>query len=110
MGRATFTIGATNGSAGLLDRSASRMLVPDSGSGGDSPSSASGIDTALPSSAGWCAEPDLTQEKQAEPEVIFHDIWSQLPVADRQRFDHCFSFMVLKALGLRPCSAQEVES
>jgi hypothetical protein len=33
-----------------------------------------------------------------------------LSVPDRQRFGHCFSFLVLKALGLRPCSAQEVES
>jgi hypothetical protein len=38
-----------------------------------------------------------------------HDIWFQLSPPDRQRFGHRFSGMVLKALGLRPCPAQEDE-
>jgi hypothetical protein len=38
-----------------------------------------------------------------------HDIWFQLSPTDRQRFGHRFSGMVLKALGLRPCLAQEDE-
>jgi hypothetical protein len=39
-----------------------------------------------------------------------HDIWFQLSLLDRQQFGHRFSGMVLKALGLRPCSAREDET
>jgi hypothetical protein len=42
--------------------------------------------------------------------VTLHHLWFQLPIPDRQRFGHCFSAMVLKALGLRPASTPEVKS
>jgi len=38
---------------------------------------------------------------------MLHQLWFQLPASERQRFGHCFSAMVLKALGLRP-STQEL--
>ncbi|HKB38832.1 MAG TPA: hypothetical protein VKD72_20480 [Gemmataceae bacterium] len=40
---------------------------------------------------------------------MLQQVWFQLPGPDRQRFGHCFSSMVLKALGLRPCPIQEVQ-
>jgi hypothetical protein len=42
--------------------------------------------------------------------VTLHQLWFQLPVPERQRFGHCFSAMVLKALGLRPAPTQEVKA
>jgi hypothetical protein len=47
------------------------------------------------------------ERPQTEPEL--NHIWLELSASDRQRFGHCFSFMVLKALGLRPCRTQEVQ-
>jgi hypothetical protein len=44
------------------------------------------------------------------PDVGLHAIWFQLSLPDRQRFGHRFSGMVLKALGLRPCPAEEGET
>jgi hypothetical protein len=41
--------------------------------------------------------------------VTLHQLWFQLSVPDRQRFGHCFSAMVLKALGLLT-STPEVKS
>lgn len=110
MGRAAFTIRTTDCCASVLDRFAGSEFFPEKGPGGDSARGPAGIDTVLPGSEP-CSVSDLAQERsQAEPEVILHEVWTQLSVPDRQRFGHCFSFMVLKALGLRPCSAKEVES
>jgi hypothetical protein len=39
-----------------------------------------------------------------------HDIGFPLSLPDRQRFGHRFSGMVLPALGLRPCPAQDDET
>jgi hypothetical protein len=46
----------------------------------------------------------------AAPGIELHEIWFQLSLSDRQRFGHCFSAMVLKALGLRACSTEEDET
>ena len=42
--------------------------------------------------------------------MTLQQIWFQLPVPERQRFGHCFSAMLLKALGLRPAPTQEVKA
>jgi hypothetical protein len=42
--------------------------------------------------------------------VTLRQLWFQLPDPERQRFGHCFSAMLLKALGLRPAPTQEVKS
>jgi len=41
--------------------------------------------------------------------VTLQQLWFQLPVPERQRFGHCFSAMLLKALGLRSALTQEVK-
>ena len=109
MGRATSTLGPTDCGASILDRSAIGLLGSAKDRAGDSSFSSPGADTLLPGSA-TCSPADLSSEESPAQEVILHEVWSQLSVPERQRFGHCFSFMLLKALGLRPCSAQEVES
>jgi hypothetical protein len=109
MGRATSTLGPTNCGASILDRSAIGLLGSAEGRTGNSSVSSLRADTLLPGSA-TCSQADPSSEKTRTQEVILHEVWSQLSAPERQRFGHCFSFMLLKALGLRPCSAQEVES
>ena len=53
---------------------------------------------------------DASKKHSPEQEVVLHELWFQLSLPDRQCFGHRFSGMVLKALGLRPCPAQEVEA
>src|SRR5262245_55132346 len=108
MGRATSTLGPTDCGAGILDRSGIGLLGSAKDRAGDSSFSSPGADTLLPGSA-TSSQADLSEKPPAQ-EVILHEVWSQLSVHERQRFGHCFSFMLLKALGLRPCSTQEVES
>jgi hypothetical protein len=50
------------------------------------------------------------EEALTGPEEALHEIWFRLSLSDRQRFGHRFSGMVLKALGLRSCSAREDET
>jgi hypothetical protein len=50
------------------------------------------------------------EEPPAGTDIGLHAIWFQLSLADRQRFGHRFSGMVLKALGLRSCSNEEGET
>jgi len=110
MDLATIALGTANGDPRILDRLADRWPGRDQDRTGDPPDRAPRADAVLPGAA-TCSPADLAEEgPQEEQEVALHEVWSQLSMPDRQRFGHCFSFMVLKALGLRPCSAQEVES
>jgi hypothetical protein len=110
MGRAPFTVGTTDRSARVLDRSADRVLFPASEPGGDSPRSPSGTGSVLSNPRRRSQADQAAEKPHEEAEVVLHEIWSRLSLPDRQRFGHCFSVMVLKALGLRPCSTPEVES
>jgi hypothetical protein len=108
MGRAAFALGTPDGGAGVVDGSAGGLLFSDDQSGGDS---ALGSLEAGPILFGSAIGPRETlpdEDPRAEQEL--NHIWSELSASDRQRFGHCFSFMVLKALGLRPCRAQEVQA
>ena len=104
MGRASPTLGTTDRGARILDRSAGGVLYPDGGSGADPAFGPSRTDTVLPGPEDTSAE-----EPSAGPEVMLQQLWFQLSLPERQRFGHCFSSMVLKALGLRPGPTQEVQ-
>ena len=106
MGRAPVTIGAPDGGPRVVDRSAQRSLHSSAGASRDSAFCPPRAGPVLPGSP---AAPQL-KGSIAEAEVDLQQIWFQLPVPDRQRFGHCFSAMVLKALGLPSCSNQEAEA
>src|SRR5262245_41077306 len=110
MDRAAVTLGTTDSDTSVLDRSA--LGVPDHAEdgAGDSSLGPPDADAVLPESAIGSPATFPVEEPSAEQEVVPHDVWAQLPVLDRQQFGHRFSFMVLKALGLRPCPAKEVLS
>ena len=42
--------------------------------------------------------------------MTLQQLWFPLPVPERRRFGHCFSAMLLKALGLGPAPTQEVKA
>jgi hypothetical protein len=110
MGRATVTLRAEDSGTRVVDRSANGGRDSAADGLGIAAGRSPGVDALLPgpttgSSAGLAGE-----GPHPEPEVILPEVWWQLPVPERQRFGHRFSFMVLKALGLRPCPTAEVES
>ena len=109
MGRVAATLGTAGFGARSLDRFAGGLLLQDESSGEDSALSTHRTGAILPEAG---HEEAGTREDQngAEAEVSLPQLWFQLSVAERERFGHCFSFLVLKALGLRTCSAQEVEA
>jgi hypothetical protein len=110
MGRAAITIGTSDGRPGILDRSGDGTIPLGQGPPGDPALGATGTGPALSYAAGEPRKTPTLEEALAGQEVILNDLWFQLSLPDRQCFGHRFSGMVLKALGLRPCQAQEVEA
>jgi hypothetical protein len=109
MGRTAIARGATDRRPGVLDRSG-RALFQERGSTGDPPRGAPGTGSALSRAAERSLQTAPLEEALTESEAALHEIWFQLSLPDRQRFGHRFSGMVLKALGLRSCSAREDET
>jgi hypothetical protein len=109
MDRATVSFGTEDRDTCVLDRPDNGGLGCTEGRAGDSSVRPPRADTFLPGSATSPSAGCPGEEADQEQAVVLQEVWSQLSVPERQRFGHCFSFMVLKALGLRPCSAQEVE-
>jgi hypothetical protein len=110
MGRAAAPQRTTNRGAGVVDRSADGGLCPDQGPGGTPALGPSRTGPVLPTSRAAPTETPAPETHAPGQQVMLHQLWFQLPVPDRQRFGHCFSAMVLKALGLRPAPTQEVNS
>jgi hypothetical protein len=110
MGCAATALGTTDGCAGILDRSVDRAIRHEEGSTGDPSLGAPGTGPVLPAAAEESRQPPSLEGAIAGQEIVLHEIWFQLSLPDRQRFGHRFSGMVLKALGHRSCSAQEVEA
>jgi hypothetical protein len=110
MARSAFTVRAPNSNTCDLDRFLKGRLGYAQDRTGDSSLSPARANAALPGPASGAPEERREEGPSKEQEVVLHEVWSQLSVPERQRFGHCFSFMVLKALGLRPCSAPEVQS
>ena len=111
MGRAATAFGTTDRCPGILDRSG-RTILQERGSTSDPPLGAPRIGSVLSRAAEgtWQTPPLEGAARGARCNVPLHEIWFQLSLPDRQRFGHRFSGMVLKALGLRSCSAQEDET
>jgi hypothetical protein len=103
MDRVAITDRTKNGSARVVDGPANQSLPADRGTRGTPSVRSAGVEPVLSGSTEAFAE-----TPRAEAEVILQHLWFELPVPDRQRFGHCFSGMVLKALGLRPCHSPEV--
>ena len=109
MGRAATALGTTDRCPGILDRSG-RAILPERGSTSEPPLGAprTGPILSRATQGPWQTPPP--EGPPAGPDVGLHAIWFQLSLPDRQRFGHRFSGMVLKALGLRPCPAEEGET
>jgi hypothetical protein len=100
MGRTSITVRKTDFDACFLDRSAEDCFPLEEPSG----TASFGAPTSESVSLGTAQRSSSVAEMQTsvrEPEVVPQHIWFQLAGSDRQRFGHCFSLMVLKALGLR---------
>ena len=110
MGRIATRQRTTHRSAGVVDRSAGGGLPPAAGPSGTPPLSPPRTDPVLPAPPAAPPETPTPETLPSGQEVTLHQLWFQLPDPDRQRFGHCFSAMVLKALGLRPAPTPEVNS
>ena len=109
MARAETALGTADRGPGVLDRSG-RTILPERGSTSAPPFGTPGTGPVL-SRAGEGPRPAPPLEgAPARPDIGLHAIWFQLALPDRQRFGHCFSGMVLKALGLRSCPTEEGET
>ena len=108
MGRVTFAFGTPDCGTGIMDGFSDGQLCPVGQPRGDSAVGTDGSGPALPGPVPCSREGFADENPQAEPEL--NHIWLELSASERQRFGHCFSFMVLKALGLRPCRTQEVQA
>jgi hypothetical protein len=109
MGRATTALGATDRCPGVLDRFG-REILQGRGSSPDPPLGAPRTGPVLSRAGEGRRSAPPREGAPAGPDLDLHAIWFQLSLPDRQRFGHRFSGMILKALGLRSCSAREDET
>jgi hypothetical protein len=109
MGRPAASRRTTNRGAGVVDRSADGGLCPDHGAGGTPSLGPTRAGPVLPAPRPAPQEVPPTETLAPGQAVTLQHLWFQLPVPERQRFGHCFSAMLLKALGLRPAPTQEVK-
>ena len=102
MGRASIAIGCTDGSSGVLDRSAAGGSPRDGESAGDLRLRLGRTGQILPAASPAEAWPiDQEGPEEAGQEVGLEALWFQLPPEERARFGGCFSRMVLKVLKRR---------
>src|SRR5260370_14394610 len=97
----------TTRGAGVVDRLAGGGLCPDPGPARSPSRGPARPGPVLPAVAPAPPDKPPPDKPPAGQAVTLHQLWFQLPVPERQRFGHCFSAMVLKALGLRPAPTQE---
>jgi hypothetical protein len=107
MGRPETAQRTTNRDTSVVDRSADGMLRPPQGPSATAPFRPPRTSPVLPASDDATPTTPTPETLSSGQPVTLHQLWFQLPVPDRQRFGHCFSAMVLKALGLRPAPTQE---
>src|SRR5690242_10733540 len=89
----------THRGAGVVDRSASGGLCPEQGPSGTPALGPPRAGPVLPRPAPAPHEAPPLAGPEGEPALTLQQLWFQLPVPERQRFGHCFSAMLLKALG-----------
>ena len=109
MGRSAIALGTKDGDPCVMDRLASGFFAPDEEPTGDSSLSPSRTSSVLQHDSPCDESHSRESAGIAEADVVPPELWSQLSLPERQRFGHRFSFMVLKALGLRRCPSQETE-
>lgn len=109
MGRTAIIFGATDGRACGVDRSGGGVLETEAGRGKDPSLDVARAGAVLPRAEVGEETPTWEGEASGEAEVILPLLWRELPLAERQRFGHCFSFLVLKALSFRACCVEDVE-
>src|SRR6516165_10187537 len=110
MGRPATSRRTTHCGAGGVDRSAGGGFGTDHGPSGTAPLGPARTGPVLPTPAPAPHEAPPPQAPEVGQELTLQQLWFQLPVPERQRFGHCFSAMLLKALGLRPAGTQEVKA
>jgi hypothetical protein len=110
MGRASITLGTSDGRPVIVDRSAGGTIRRAQEPTRDSAIGALGTGLLLPEAAGEPWQTQTFEEMLEGQEVVLNEVWSQLSACDRQCFGHRFSGMALKALGLRPCPIKEVDA
>src|SRR5262245_5967509 len=109
MGRPAASRRATDRGAGVVDGSAGGVLCTGQGPSG-APSLGPGRAGPVLPAAPPAAEAGPPEEPAVAQELTLHQLWFQLPALERHRFGHCFSAMLLKALGLRPATTRKVKS
>jgi hypothetical protein len=108
MGRITIALGTSDSSSCVVDRSAGRVPFTSEERSGDSTWGAARTGRVLPVVAACAESGAYENETGAEADVIPPQLWFQLALTERERFGHCFSCLVLKALEFEACSAREV--
>ncbi len=111
MGRTAIALGTQDRCSCVVDRSVDGLLFTDERRNG---SAALGVTRNDPVLSGAATSADTCScscknETSTEAEVVLPELWCQLELTERQRFGHCFSSLVLKALGHCAGSAREVE-
>ena len=110
MGRTPVIDRATDRDAGIVDRSAEECVSFEPGPNRIAPLGSAGIKPVSASAAKEAGAKNEVQASGPESEVNPSHIWFQLSGSERQRFGHCFSLMVLKALGRRSSPFTEEQS
>ena len=110
MGRTAVAIGTPDRRPRVMDRLVSGLLFTDEEPDGDSADGTARIRALLPGATSSEAAGICKNEAAGEADVILARLWFELSLPERERFGHCFSSLVLKALGLRVCPRQEMET
>lgn len=108
MGRASVALGAPDSGSGIMDGSATRTFVFNTGPRRDPPVDVAETGKTLPQLE--TPEPARRQQHapEAEDEVTRRQLWFQLSVDTRMQFGSCFSRMLLNCLSHAEHEAQEV--
>ena len=110
MGRTAVIDRATDRDAGIVDRSAEECVSFKPRTSGVAPLGSAGVESASARIADQAITTDESQTSAQGPAVVSPQVWFQLSGPERQRFGHCFSLMVLKALGRRSGPFTEEQS
>src|SRR5262249_50384908 len=101
MGRTPTTVRKTGVDARFPDRSAEERFPLDPGPSRSASFGTAPDESVSPGNA-QCATAVADMQASAQGSAVApQHLWFQLAGPERQRFGHCYSLMVLKALGLR---------
>jgi hypothetical protein len=106
MGRVAVAFGMPDDGTGILDRSADGVPVTGAREGGTPSLVLTGAGALLSGPVDPAQAWPAAEEPGSEWDATMNQVWYQLTGAERERFGHCFSVMVLKALGLCSCGKE----